>query len=172
MAGGKNNPRRSRIKTITIVASASFFKEALETEKELKKLGLKVLVPITARKMEKAGNYDVSFYKTWFKNPNDYSRKAFLMRNHIDKVVQADAILVINLDKNGIEGYIGGNSLIEMAIAFYFRKPIFILNKIAKSSPFYEEVLGVLPIFLNGNLAKIPIHKPLKRALNLTSKNG
>ncbi len=64
MAAGKNNPRKSTIKTIAIVASASFFKEALETEKGLKKLGLKVLIPITARKMEKAGNYDVSFYKT------------------------------------------------------------------------------------------------------------
>ncbi len=94
------------------------------------------------------------------------------MRNHIDKVVQADAILMMNLDKNGIRGYIGGNCLIEMAIAFYFHKPIFILNKIAKSSPFYEEILGVLPIFLNGDLAIIPVHKPIKGALNLTIKCG
>jgi hypothetical protein len=160
MVGRKKNPRKSKIQKITIVTSASFFKEALETEKELKKLGFKVLVPITARKMEKEGNYDVSFYKTWYKTPNDYSRKAFLMRNHIDKVVRADAILVMNLKKNGVDGYIGGNSLVEMAIAFYFHKPIFILNPISKRSPFYEEVLGVLPVFLNGDLTKILFNQP------------
>jgi hypothetical protein len=159
-SGKKKVPKKSKIQKITIVTSASFSKEALETEKELKKLGFKVLVPITARKMKQQGNYDVSFYKTWYKNPNDYSRKAFLMRNHIDKVVKADAILVMNLKKNGIDGYIGGNSLVEMAIAFYFRKPIFILNEIAEDSPFYEEVLGVLPVFLNGDLTKILFNQP------------
>jgi hypothetical protein len=152
--------RKSKKKRITIVTSASFYKQALEIEKELRKLGFAVSVPMTARKMKESGNFDVSFYKTWYKNPSDYSRKAFLMRNHIDKVIRADAILVANLEKNGIQGYIGGNSLIEMALAFYFRKPIFILNQVSRDSPFYEEVLGVLPIFLNGDLKKIPVAKP------------
>jgi hypothetical protein len=155
MTSRQENPRKSALKKITIVSSASFFKQVLEVEKELKKLGFKVLVPMTARKMKASDNFDVSFYKTWFKNPNDYSNKAFLMRNHINKVVEADAILVMNPNKKGVEGYIGGNSLIEMAISFYFRKPIFILNSISKKSPFYEEIFGMLPIFLDGDLTKI-----------------
>jgi hypothetical protein len=155
MTERKRNPRKSKLEKITIVASASFFKQVLELEKELNKLGFKVLVPMTARKMKASNDFDVYSHKTWFKNPRDYSRKAFLMRNHINKVVKADAILVMNLKKNGVEGYIGGNSLVEMAIAFYLRKPIFILNLISKESPFYEEVFGMLPVFLEGDLTKI-----------------
>ena len=151
----KTGSKKSKFKNIVVCTSASFYKQVLKIQKELEHLGFKVSVPLTARKMEKAGNYDVSFYKTWFKNPNDYNRKSFLMRNHLNKVLNGDAILVVNLKKNNTEGYIGGNGLIEMAVGFYFRKPIFILNKVPTDSPFYEEILGMKPTFINGDLTKI-----------------
>ena len=161
MARENKYPRKNKIRKIVICTSASFYKDALKIEKELKKLGLKVAAPLTAKVMEKAGNFDISFYKTWFKNPKDYNRKAFLMRNHFNKVVKADAMLVVNLEKNGVEGYIGGNTLMEMAIGFYLRKPIFILNKISGGCLFYEEILGMKPIFLHSDLTKIRV--PAKR---------
>ena len=122
---------------------------------KLEKRGFKVKIPHTANKMKKSGDFDIKTYKTWFKNPNDYRKKTKLMRQHFKKVLECDAILVLNHEKNGVEGYIGGNGLMEMALAFHYRKPIYVLNPVFDTSPFYEEILGMNPIFLNGELLKL-----------------
>jgi len=140
---------------ITICCSASFYKQALETQEVLRKRGFKVMIPHTANKMEKSGDYRTETYKTWYKNPKDYKKKAALMRQHFKKVMECDAILVLNYEKNGVRGYIGGNTLMEMALAFHLRKPIYILNPVSESSPLYEEILGMNPVFLKGSLKKL-----------------
>ena len=142
----------SKKKIITICSSASFYKDVIELEKELKKLGFKVKVPKSAKRMKKENNFDVSYYKTWFKNKDDYKIKRNLMKSHFQKVTEADAILVLNKEKNGITGYIGGNGLMEMAIAFHYKKPIFIYDKISDKSNIAEEVYGLNPIFIGGDL--------------------
>ena len=144
-----------KIKTIAICSSASFYKQVLEAEKELRKRGFRVKIPSTAHVMKKSGNFDVEHYKTWFKNPADYRVKAKLMRRHFKKVFESDAILVLNYEKKGAQGYIGGNTLMEMAIAFHYRKPIYVLNPVPEASPIYEEILGMNPVFLKGDLKKI-----------------
>jgi len=126
-------------KIIAICSSAAFYKQDIEIMESLKKLGFQVKLPYTAMIMKRTGNYDVNHYKTWFKN-NNYSKKAMLMRRHFDKIVN-----------------IGGNVLMEMGIAFHFKKPIFIYNQISKTSKFKEEILGMLPIFINQDLEKIEI---------------
>ena len=144
-----------KIKTITICCSASFYKQALDIQARLQKRGFKVKIPHTANKMKKSGDFAVETYKTWFKNPKDYAKKARLMRQHFKKVLECDAILVLNYEKNGMEGYIGGNGLMEMALAFHYKKPIYVLNPVFESSPLYEEILGMNPVFLNGELSKL-----------------
>ena len=57
-------------------------------------------------------------------------------------------------DKNGVKGYIGGNTLMEMGLAFYLKKKIYLLNEVPEL-PYKEEILGVKPIILNGDLSKI-----------------
>ncbi len=130
-----------RKKTITICSSASFYKQALEIEKGLKKLGYKVKIPTVAKMMEKSGNFDINHYKTWFKDKNDYKIKSKLMKRHFKKVIESDAILVVNLEKNGVKGYIGGNGLMEMTLAYHYKKPIFVWNSPDSKSPFLEEIL-------------------------------
>ena len=112
-------------------------------------------MPITAKKMNKTGNYQVSKYKTWYQNPKEYSRKAYLMRRHFNEIKKADAILVINLKKKGVDGYVGGNVLMEMGLAFYLRKPIYLWRDIARYSAYYEEVLGMQPIFVHEKFDEI-----------------
>ena len=65
------------------------------------------------------------------------------------------APLVLNFAKNGVDGYIGGNVLMEMGLAFHYKKPIYILNPVSPKLGFLEEVLGLQPVFLNGKLEKI-----------------
>jgi hypothetical protein len=132
-------------------------KEVLEIEKELKKLGYKVIVPKTALKMKKANNYDVNYWKPWYKNSRDYKIKKELMDDHFKKVLKSDAILVVNNKKHGLKGYIGGNTLMEMTLAYYSKKPIFILNEISKNSPIKEEIFGINSIFLNGKIENIKL---------------
>jgi len=66
-----------------------------------------------------------------------------------------DAVLVVNLDKNGIKNYIGGNTLMEMGFAHVLNQKIFLLNPIP-DIPFYKtEIEAVRPVVINGNLKKI-----------------
>lgn len=142
-------------KTITLCSSASFFRQNIEIEKQLNALGFRVKLPYTAMKMKRTGDFRVETYKIWFKDPKNYARKSWLIKNHFQKIISSDAILVPNYEKNGINGYIGGNTLIEMAIAFHYKKPIYILNSISDKLELKEEVFGLLPIFLNGKIENI-----------------
>jgi len=142
-------------KIITICCSASFYRQALEVEERLQERGFRVHIPHTAYKMKESGDFNVDTYKTWYKNAADYGKKAELMRAHFDKVVESDAILVLNYEKKGMRGYIGGNVLMEMGIAFHHKKPIYVLNPVRETLPIYEEIMGMQPIVLNGDLDKL-----------------
>lgn len=141
--------------TITLCSSVSFYETVLEVEKKLKKQGHKVLIPHTAKIMQQSNNFNRDDYSPWLQNPNDYTKKRELMDKHFAKVQEGDAILVINNQKNNINGYIGGNVLMEMTVAYFLKKPIYILNQIDEALPIKEEIYGVNPIFLNGDVKKI-----------------
>jgi beta-glucosidase/6-phospho-beta-glucosidase/beta-galactosidase len=142
----------TRKKIITLCSSAFLFKEVLELEKELKKIGFRVKVPKTAKRMQRENNFDVNHYKTWFNDKSDYNKKRKLMKDHFKKVIESDAVLVLNKEKNGVQGYIGGNGLMEMTIALHYKKPIFIYENIAEDLPIAEEIYGLGPVFIDKNL--------------------
>lgn len=142
-------------KSITICSSTSFYQRVIEIEKELLKMGFKVEVPISARKMEEAGDFSMKGKKVWMEDPSQFHKKTELMDAHFKKVAEGDAVLVVNLDKNEVKGYIGGNVLMEMTLAYYLKQPIYVWQSIEKEHPFYEEVLGINAIFLDENLDKI-----------------
>jgi hypothetical protein len=68
---------------------------------------------------------------------------------------KGDAVLIINDEKHGVPGYIGSNVLLEMGLAFYLKKPIYILNPVQKDAANYEEVVGMRSIIVDGDLTKI-----------------
>jgi|SRR3990167_2822748 len=76
------------------------------------------------------------------------------MRDHFVKITWADAVLVPNIVKNGIPGYIGPNTLMEMGLALFLNKKIYLLNPIPNIES-QEEILGINPIVLDGDLTKI-----------------
>jgi hypothetical protein len=86
------------------------------------------------------------------KRENDY------LRVHYRHICQSDAILIVNLEKNGIKNYIGGNALIEMGQAYVNHKVIFLLNGIPSDLPYAAEIEAMDPICLNGNLQNIKKH--------------
>lgn len=76
------------------------------------------------------------------------------IREHFRKIEQAEAILILNYAKKRIEGYIGGNTFLEMGYAFGLGKKIFLLNPIPEMD-YKTEMHAMQPIILNGDLNKI-----------------
>lgn len=140
------------MKTIVICSSASFYELAVGVRDELHKLGYEVIVPKNVDVMLDSDDFDVSHYKDVFKET-----KSELIRSHFEEIAKGDAILVLNYEKHGMKNYIGGNVLMEMGIAFYLRKLIFILNEVPEDSAFLDEILGLAPAVLHGKLASLKI---------------
>ncbi len=137
---------------ITICSSAHFYEQVVTVQTKLENMGFEVIIPATAEKMKASGDYDVSKYKTWFGDAADYHKKTALMRAHFDEVAKGDITLVCNYEKHGIADYIGGNVLMEMTLAFYLNKPIYILNDMPTETSYTEEIIGVGAIPLHGDL--------------------
>lgn len=74
-----------------------------------------------------------------------WSVKENAMRSHFKKIDQADAILVANYTKKGVDGYIGANTFLEIGYAFSQHKKIFLVNPLPKDLPHMEELLGMKP---------------------------
>ncbi len=81
--------------------------------------------------------------------------KESAIKDHFEKMNWSDAILVVNKEKHGITGYVGGNTLIEIGVAYYQKKPIYILNDVSSELSYKQEILGLKPIFLEGDLNRI-----------------
>ena len=77
------------------------------------------------------------------------------IRAHFQKVAWADAVLITNYNKNGVAHYVGPNTLMEMGLAFHLEKLIFLLHAVPEIS-YKEELLGMKPIVLAGDLHLIP----------------
>jgi nucleoside 2-deoxyribosyltransferase len=142
-------------KTVVLCSSANFYKHLVDVAEQLEKLDFDVILPETAAKMKRLNNYDINVSRTWLNNPSKFSEKTRLMKAHFDAIKRADTVLVINDEKRGIKGYIGANVLIEMGLAFYKSKPIYILNNYDNSMPYDEEVKAMRAIIIEEDLSKI-----------------
>ena len=75
-------------------------------------------------------------------------------KNYFEVIKSCDAIIVVNVEKKGVKGYIGGNSLIEMAFAHVLDKKIYLLCEIPKLS-YTDEIAAFQPILLNENIGNL-----------------
>lgn len=142
---------------ITICSSLKFFSEILEYKKKLEKMGHEVFIPKTVAEIEKSQDRDIDKIIKKME-PKDYlNLKNNRMLLHLKKINDSDAILVLNYKKNNIENYIGANTLIEMGLAFWLNKKIFILNSLPKIKEltYVDEIMGMKPIIINSDLTKI-----------------
>lgn len=69
-----------------------------------------------------------------------------LTRENISNVEKCDVLLILNNTHRGIINYVGGNSFMEMVIAFYLKKPIYLLNDIPEGMSITEEIKSLYPI--------------------------
>ena len=138
-------------KTIFLCASMAFYKELVDIEKQLVAKGFTVKIPVSAHVMKKANDFEVSHFKDIF----SHEQKGDFILTNFKEIARGDSILVINNEKKGIRGYIGANVLMEIGLAFYLGKKIFIWNTIEDDAPHKEELLAFNVAFINQDLSKV-----------------
>ena len=127
---------------ITLCSSAKFFEKLWDIKKSLEVKGYEILLP-SMKDFHHLG--EDSLAKIQYD----------LINEHFQKIDQSHAIYVANYDKNGIAGYIGGNSFLEMGLAFYRKIPIFLLNDIPQQVSYREELIALKPIVVGKNWDKL-----------------
>lgn len=142
---------------ITICSSALFARQSRGIKERLERMGFEVF--LYPQKVEVSGEaIDVDEYYRMRKNDLTEELleiKRRLIDEHLEKIKRSDAVLVLNLDKSENSGYVGGNTFLEMGIAYFLRKKIFIWKKPSKDLPYYEELMALNPIFIEEDLKKI-----------------
>ena len=136
---------------IAVCGSLTFHHEMREVEKALRSLGHTPLVPKSLDLIDTHG----------FKKPETVSERLAaedhydFIREHFRKIEQAEAVLVVNPPKNGIEGYIGGNTFLEMGIGFYLGKKLYVLYALPRMG--YELELASMRPAVIGGIANLSI---------------
>ena len=137
---------------IAICGSLTFYKEMREVARMLKELGHIPIIPKSLPLLE-AGTFQKP--KTVEERLAAESKYDFI-REHFKNIEEADTALVVNPEHHGIAGYIGGNTFLEMGIAFYLGKKIYLLYPIPKMD--YElELAAMHPVVLDGDLSRIGV---------------
>ena len=130
----------------------AFVHDMIATQKKLTELGHTVLIPIGSEPhLTDKGFVDNLEDNLQFCIDNN------VMKDNFDQVATCDAILVLNKKRNGIEGYIGISALMEMAIAYYTGKKIFLLHNVPHHSEHrWAQEVGIMqPIVIQGDLHNI-----------------
>ena len=128
-----------------ILCSKHFYNKIPEIKNSLEKKGHKLKMP---------NSYDEPFKELEIKKLNEKEHikwKGDMMRKDEKNISPQDAVLVLNLEKKGIQNYIGGATFLEMYMAWRLNKKIFLYNKLPKCS-FTDELKGFNPTIINGDL--------------------
>lgn len=148
---------------MTLCGSMSAYSEMERIQKELIGFGHEVKIPELALEVpESYGGGRKLYFGEYIRNNGSidafpagheiWNLKEGAVRDHFEKIEWCDNILVVNEEKHGLEGYVGGNTLIEIGLAFYLKKGIFILREVAPQLTYKQEIMGMKPWILDGSL--------------------
>ncbi len=145
---------------ITICSSVDFTPKIIEVKKELEGMGHIVNIPYFTTMII---NGELSFEEYLkAKEIGDiglrWQQPVDMVKRYWDFIENSDAILVLNMEKKGINGYIGGSTLMEMGFAYGQGKKIFLYNPIPERSErmhYVDEIMDLDPGVINGDLGLV-----------------
>ncbi len=129
-----------------------FTEDMVKIQKQLIELGHDAVIPLGAEPH--------LLDKTFVDNLDDnlpFCITNDIMRKNFQQVADCEAVLVLNYKRNDVEGYIGVSALLEMGVAHYLNKKIFLIQKTPdyKDARWAHEVAIMQPTIITGDLAKI-----------------
>lgn len=133
---------------IFVICSKVFYHKIPPIKEQLEQAGHIVVLP---------NSYDNPDAEQESKNLGEEEHAAFkarMFRLSEEKSKQVDAVLTLNLEKNGIKNYIGGATFLEMYDAFKLGKKIFLYHDIPEGM-LYDEISGFSPIVIKEDLSLI-----------------
>lgn len=138
--------------TILLICSKHFYNRIPEVQKALQAAGHTVLLP---------NCYDAPDTEARMAAAGEEAHRAFkaaMFRRSAETIAGADAVLVLNYDKETESGplprYIGGATFLEMYDAFRLGKRIYLLNP-PPDGILADEIRGFGPRVLRGDMAAI-----------------
>lgn len=134
---------------VIICGSISAADEILSVKRQLEKKGHEVGVPEGVKNFELRARTEVSDTE----KANDKIQHD-LIRGYFVKMKEYDIVLIVNPEKRGVPGYIGGNTLIEMAFAHVLGKKLHVLYPLPLL-PYSAEIFAMQPIVLNGDVSML-----------------
>lgn len=137
-----------------ICGSMHFAKEMLDAKETLEKKGHEILLPTDIHECFINPNLKGEFDSDHEKELRHCIERNLLM-DGLQKISECDAIVHLNYDKNEIPGYIGTAGLMELGVAFFLKKKIYLLYPYDKTQKYAVEVELTQPIVLDGDLNKI-----------------
>lgn len=134
--------------TIAICGSMDFADRMLDVAMYLENRGFTVLCPEDTRAVAERSVSRPA--RTRLKKQRQ------LIRRHFRKIEASDAILVLNLEKNSLPGWVGANTFLEIGFAHVLGKKIYMLHPPPENSYIQDEMMGMDFELLMGSLDKIP----------------
>lgn len=123
---------------VTVHASLDFKQEMVDAKKILgANENIQIILPELTRYQHIRDEYGDDETFTKIKNR--------LTKDNMLNVEKGDCVFILNYDHRGFKNYIGGNSFMEMVVAFYLGKPIYLLNPIPENMPYTEEIKALCP---------------------------
>lgn len=84
-----------------------------------------------------------------------WKKKHDAMTWHFNAIKNSDCILVANYEKKSIPWYIGINTMLEIGLALYLKKPIYLLYPIPTQVDWMDEIYGMMPIIIDWDLTRM-----------------
>lgn len=134
---------------IVICGSMSSAEKMIEIKNDLQGLGHEVILP---RNTENYASGEVVLEDSGESTENKI--KYDLIREYYREINESDAVLIVNVNKNGIDNYIGGNAFLELGFGHVLNKKIYLLNPIP-TMIYVDEIMAMQPIILNNDFSRI-----------------
>ena len=128
----------------------TFAREQLKAKRKLERNGHSVLLTDNIKDYANSPNIKKSFEEEL-----QLCLKYDIMRGFFNKIAESDAFLVCNYPNKDIGGYIGTSVLMELGLAYYLNKKIYLLYDIDQSQKYALEIAIINPVILNGDLSKV-----------------
>jgi hypothetical protein len=133
---------------VFVCASRQFYDEVTRVRAELERRGHLVTLP---------NNFDDPGREARMKDTDDdefAAWKAEMLQLQAQKVADNDAVLIVNLDKDGRANYLGGATFLELFKAWELGKKRFLYNPIPDGI-LHDEIAAMRPTVINGDFDRI-----------------